>query len=165
MIATGLICVAAVSGCGSTPGADERSLPSVSPAETPSELRASYQSLAMELDSALCRFAAVAASSSSTVQALRRAASDMARTSNWFTNRLATMPWPESMWAHSQVLVKAIAAVEAELLRAADRTTGGGVAKHIHNAQRLIEHIPEAATRLRNDLHITNDSGCSGSAS
>ena len=156
-----LVCLAVTTGCGSLPsGTDRANEPTATPMEALTELRASYQDLAARLDASLCRFKAVAGSSSASVQALRLAATDMANSSNSFTNHLAVLPWPGTLQADSQILIRAIAAVESELRIAMSRTTKTAVRKHIQAAGQLIARIPPAASPLGTHLHVAAKSGC-----
>src|SRR4029077_4908277 len=117
-----LICLVVTAGCRSLPSATGRAgHPTASAMETLPELRASYEALAGQLELAVCRFSAVAASSSASMQALRLAATDMANSSSSVTNHLALMPWPGKLQAESQILIRAIAAAEIELRLAATR--------------------------------------------
>jgi len=155
-----LICLT-VTGCGSLPsGTGRANEATATPIEALPELRASYQVLAAQLDASLCRFTAVAGSSSASTQALRHAAADMANSSNSFTNHLAVLPWPGNLQADTQILIRAIAAVESELRVAVTRTTETAVRKHVQAAQQLIARIPPAASPLRAHLHVAAKGGC-----
>jgi hypothetical protein len=156
-----LICLAVTSACGSLPaGTGDSNNPTATARESLPELRASYQDLAAQLDTASCHFMAVVASSSSSTEALRLAATDMASASNWVTNHLAVLPWPAQLQAKSQKLIRAIAAVEEELRAASNGTTKHAVTKHIHEARQLLARIPLAGSQLRTDLHLADRSKC-----
>jgi len=161
-VASLLICLAATTGCGSPVpvGTGDRNTPTATASAKLPELRASYQELASQLDVSLCRFTAVVGSSSASMQSLRLAATDMANSSSWVTNHLAALPWPGKLHADSQILIRAIAAVEGELRVAANRTTKTAVMKHIHKARQLVARIPLAGGQLRRDLHLADKSGC-----
>lgn len=156
-----LICVGVTAACGSLPsGTQGQAHPTTTAADTLLELRASYEALAAQLDVALCRFTAVVESSSASMQALQLAATDMANSSSSVTNHLALLPWRGKLQAHSQTLIRAIAAVETELRRAATRTTASATMKHIQAARVLIARIPLAGTQLRADIHAADKSAC-----
>jgi hypothetical protein len=156
-----LMCVGLTAACGSLPAGTVRAdHPTATAADTLRELRASYEALAAQLDVALCRFTAVAGSSSASMPALKLAATDMANSSSSVTNHLALLPWPGKLQADSQTLIRAIAAVETELRLAATRTTASATMKHIQAARLLIARIPLAGSPLRTDLHAADKSAC-----
>ena len=156
-----LVCIGVTAACGSVPsGTGRADQPTAAAADTFGELRASYEKLAGQLDVALCRFAAVAGSDSASMQALKVAATDMANSSSSVTNHLALLPWRGKLQADSQRLIRAIAAVEAELRLAATRTTASATMKHIQAARLLIARIPLAGTQLRGDLHAADKIAC-----
>jgi hypothetical protein len=160
-VASLLICLVVTTGCGSMPPSiGDTNNPTATAREMFPELRTSYQDLAEQLDVSVCRFTSVVGSSAASTQALRLAAADLANSSSWVTNHLAALPWPGTLRADSQILIRAIAAVEAELRVAANRTTRNAVTRHIHKARQLIARIPVAGHQLRRDLHLTDKSGC-----
>jgi hypothetical protein len=162
MIASVAICLMAATGCGSVSVAMVPvSTPTATPAVTLPQLAAAYPTLAKRLDMVLCALATIAASGNSSTASLKSAARYAADTSNWVTNRLAQLPWPGRLQADSQVLIMAIARVEAELRLASNAKSRPAVMKHIHKAQQLIARIPLAATQLRRDLHVVSGGGCS----
>jgi hypothetical protein len=156
-----LICLTVTTGCGSlASGTGRADTPTAGATETLPELRVSYQDLAAQLDVSLCRFAAVVGSSSASTQALRLAATDMANSSSWVTNHLAALHWPGNLHAESQILIRAIAAVERELRVAGARTTKTAVTKHVQEARQLISRIPPAGSQLRKDLQVAYKTEC-----
>jgi hypothetical protein len=161
MIASVAICLLGATGCGgAAAGFPQASTPSATATVSLTQLRAAYESQVRQLDAALCQFAAVVGSSSSSTDALKRAASDTAAVSRLVTNRLAARPWPGRLQADSQVLIMAIAAVEAKLRLATLPTSRPAVMKHIQKAQQLIARIPLAGAQIRKDLQVASGSGC-----
>ena len=149
------------SGCGFRPaGAGEGNNPTPTAHEALPQLGASYQKLVALLDAGLCHFAAVAASTTTGTQQLKLAASTLAKVSNSVTNHLARLAWPTKLQADSQVLIRAIAAVEGELRAAASRTTAASVTRHVQTARQLIARISSAGSQLRTDLHLTEKTAC-----